>query len=78
MPLKRKNTQTHLGLYLDAKLKFDEKKKKKAVKGNSVIKKLNVIVLTSINNKSFIRSHLDSGDVIYDQPNNNGLFEKKK
>ena len=39
-----KNTQTHLGLFLDAKfifLKIEmEKKKKKVVKGISVIKKL--------------------------------------
>ena len=40
MPLKRKNAQK-LGLYLDAKLNFFEhiKKKKKAVKGISLIKK---------------------------------------
>ena len=45
MPLIRKNTQKHLGLYLDGKLNFSEhinEKIKKAVKGISVIKKLNV------------------------------------
>ena len=26
--------------------------------------------------KSFVRPHLDCGDVIYDQPNNNRLLEK--
>ena len=39
MLLKRKNTQKHLGLYLDAKLNFSEhinEKIKKAVKGISV------------------------------------------
>ena len=82
MPLNRKNTQKHLGLYLDAKLNFSEhinEKIKKAVKGISVIKKLNVTLpcssLLTIY-KSFIRPHLDYGDVIYDQLNNNRLSEK--
>ena len=47
MPLNRKNTQKDLGLYLDAKLNFLElinEKIKKAVKGISVIEKLNVIL----------------------------------
>ena len=67
MPLKRKNTQTHLGLYLDTKLNFSEhinEKIKKPVKGISVIKKLNVTLphssLLTIY-KSFIRPHLDMG-----------------
>ena len=45
MPLNRKNTQKHLGLYLDAKLNFSEhinEQIKKAVKCISVVKKLNV------------------------------------
>ena len=82
IPLKRKNTRKRLGLYLDAKLNFSEhinEKIKKAVKGISVIKKLNVTLprpsLLKIY-KSFIRPHLDYGDVIYDQPNNNKLSEK--
>ena len=82
MPLNRKNTQKHLGLYLDTKLTFSEHingKIKKAAKGISVIKKLNVVLprssLLTIY-KSFIRPHLDYGDVIYDQPNNNRLSEK--
>ena len=82
MPLNRKNTENHLGLYLDTKLNFSEhtnEKIKKAVKGISVIKKLNVTLphssLLTIY-KSFIRPHLDYGDVIYDQPNNNRLSEK--
>ena len=82
MPLNRKNTQKHLGLYLDAKLNFSERineKIKKTMKGISVIKKLNVTLphssLLTIY-KSFVRPHLDYGDVIYDQPNNNRLSEK--
>ena len=49
------------------------------VKGISVIKKLNVTLpcssLLTIY-KSFIRPHLDYGDVIYDQNNNNRLSQK--
>ena len=80
MPLKRKNTQKHLGLYLDAKLNFSEyinEKIKKAVKG----KQLNVTLprssLLTIY-KSFIRPHLDYGNVIYNQSNNNRLSKKTK
>ena len=82
MPLNRKNTQKYLGLNLDAKLNFSENKTekiKKAVKGISVIEKLNVTLSRSFlltTYKSFIRPHLDYGDVIYDQPNNNRLSEK--
>ena len=55
MPLKRKNTQKHLGLYLDGKFNFSEhinEKIKKAVKGISVIKKIkrNLTTLFPINN----------------------------
>ena len=77
MPLNRKNTQKYLGLYLDAKLNFSDhrnEKIKKAVKGISVVKKLNVTLPRSsllTMYKSFIRPHLDYGDVIYDQPDNN-------
>ena len=46
MPLNRENTQKHLGLYLDTKLNFPEhkinEKIEKTIKGNSVIKTLNV------------------------------------
>ena len=49
------------------------------VKDISVIKKLNVTLpcssLLTIY-KSFIRPHLDYGDVIYDQNNNNRLSQK--
>ena len=79
MLLSRKNTQKHLGLYLDTKLNFSEhinKIIKKAVKSISVINRLNITLpcpsLLTIY-ESFIRPHLDYGDVIYDQPNNNRL-----
>ena len=51
-------------IYLNEKIK-------KAVEGIIVIKKLNVTLLCSsllTIYKSFIRPHLDYGDVIYDQP----------
>ena len=78
-----KNTQTHLGIFLDAnfiflKIEMEKKKKKKVVKGISVIKKLSKTLQRSsqlINYISFITPHLDYGDVIYDQPNN-GLSGK--
>ena len=81
MPLNRKNTQKHTGLYLDARLNFSEhinKKIKKAVKGISAIKRLNVTLPSFPINiyKSFIRPHLDYRDVIYEQPNNNRLSDK--
>ena len=72
MLLKRKNTQKHLGLYLDAKLifsKYINEKIKKAAESISVIKKLNVTLpLSSLLaiQKSLIRPHLNYGDVIYD------------
>ena len=54
-------------------------KYKKAIKGISVIRKLNVnlpgsSLLTTY--KSFIRPYVDYGDVIHDQCNDNGLSEK--
>ena len=56
-----------------------KEKIKKSVKGIYVIEKRNVALpnffLLTIY-KLFIRPHLDYGDVIYDQPNNNGLSAK--
>ena len=72
MQLKRKNTQKHLGLYLDAELnssKYINEKMKNAVESISLIKKLNVTLpLSSLLaiQKSLIRPHLNYGDVIYD------------
>ena len=78
MPLNRKNT--HQGQYLDAELNFSDhinEKIEKAVRGISVIKKLNVTLLRSSLlqiYRFFIRPHLDYGDVIYDQPIYNRLL----
>ena len=82
MPLNWKNTQKHLGLYLDAKLNFSEhinEQIKKAVSGISVIKRLNVTLPRSsllTVYKSFFRPHLHYGDVIYEQPHNDKLSKK--
>ena len=52
---------------------------KKATKGINVIRKINLSLpqssLLTIN-KSFVRPHLDYGDVIYDQPNNSSSSDK--
>ena len=55
------------------------KKIKKATKGVNVIRKLSLLsphssLLTRY--KSFVRPHLDYGDVIYDQPKNSSLSDK--
>ena len=68
--------QKHLGLYLDEKLTFGHhlnEKISKANKGIGLIKRLYAYLpRQSLLNiyKSFIRPHLDYGDVIYDQPHN--------
>ena len=74
--INRKSTQKHLGLLLDEKLNFSEhitEKLKKATKRINLLRKLNLSLPRSallIIHKSFIRPHLDYGDIVYDQPNN--------
>ena len=74
--------QKHLGMYLDKALNFNlhiKEKMSKAMKGIGVIQKLNKIVprhsFIKIY-KSFVRPHLDYGDIIYDQPNNERFAQK--
>ena len=81
-PVIRENFQKRLGLFLDSKLNFSghiNEKIKKATKGMNVIRKMNLSLprssLLTIC-KSFVRPHLDYGDVIYDQPNNSILSDK--
>ena len=76
------SSEKHLGLILDEKLNFKQhldEKISKSMKIIGVIKKLRPILprhsLISIY-KSFVRPHLDYGDVIYDQPNNHSFSEK--
>ena len=72
----------HLGLLLDEKLSFKDHINeifRKAAKGINIIRKLRYFLpRTSLLTiyKSFIRSHLDYVDVIYDQPNNSSLVKR--
>ena len=82
LPINRKSTQKHLGLLLDEKLNFSEhinEKLRKVTKSINLLRKLNLTLprssLLTIY-KSFIRPHLDYGDIVYDQPNNSSLSEK--
>ena len=81
-PVIRCSHQKHLGVYLDKKLSFHQHIKEiitKASKGIDVIKKLNNIlprkVLLTIY-KSFVRPHLDYGDILYHQPYNEIINSK--
>ena len=82
VPAISENIQKHLGLFLNSKLNFFDRineKIKKAAKGVSVIRKMNLLLprssLLTIY-KSFVRPHLDYGDIIYDQPNNSRFSHK--
>ena len=82
VPVIRQHVQKHLGLFLDSKLKFFDhvnEKIKKATKGVNFIRKMNLLLshssLLTIY-KSFVRPHLDYGDVIHDQANNSCLSDK--
>ena len=63
-------------MHLDEKLNFNNHVKEKIAKANKVIglicKLAHVLPRQSLLTiyKSFIRPHLDYGDIIYDQPNN--------
>ena len=82
IPVKRCSIQKHLGFHLDKKLNFNDHVKEKitkAKKGIGVIKKLSNILsrdaLFTIY-KSFVRPHLDYGDIIYDQPQDESFCNK--
>ena len=69
-------------MFLDESLNFSyhiKEKMSKAMKGIGIIKKLSKTLswhaLITID-KSFVRPHLDYGDVIYDQPNNESFNQK--
>ena len=76
LPVQNASSQKHLGLILDGKLNFEYHLKEKCVKFNKgicIIKKLQSrlarqALLTIY--KSFVISHLDYENIIYDQPNN--------
>ena len=81
-PVESSPSQKHLVLILETKLCFDEhlnQKRSKANNGIANIKRLrNYLPQNSLLTiyKSFIRPHLDYGDVIYDQPNNESFNQK--
>ena len=76
--------QKHLGMYLDKALNFNlhiREKMSKAMKGIGVILKLSKTLPQhsfDTKYKSFVRSHLDYGDIIYDQPNNESFTQKNE
>ena len=75
-------SQKHLGVILDFKLTFEEHLNNVLAKVNkavSLLRKLrNILPRTTLITiyKAFIRSHLDYGDVLYDQAFNNSFKEK--
>ena len=81
-PVTKTTDHKHLGLILDEKLNFKEhlkEKMSKVYKGIAVLRKLqNTIPRNSLLTiyKSFIRPHLDYGDITYHQPNNGSVCQK--
>ena len=82
IPVARTNSQKHLGMQLDKKLNFEEQLKKVESNVNKtigIIRKLqNVLPRSALFTiyKSFIRPHLDYGDIIYDKAFNESLHDK--
>ena len=82
VPIERSVSQKHLGLHLDQKLDFRKQiveKISKTHKGISVIKKFyNILPRNTLLTiyKSFVRPHLDYGDIVYDQRNNQSFSNK--
>ena len=75
-PIAKASCQKHLGKHLDEELNLNTHIKEKianANKGIGTIRKLAHLLpresLLTIY-KSFVRPHIDYGDIIYDQPNN--------
>ena len=78
-PVAHTTCHKHLGMHLDEKLSFNNHLKEKianANKGIGLIHKLAHILprqsLLTIY-KSFVRPHLDYGDIVYDQPNDDNF-----
>ena len=81
-PIEQVSSQKHLGMILDAKLNFQEQIKNLLTKVNKIIgllrKLQNILPRGSLLTifKSFLRPHLDYGDVIYDQSFKNTFHQK--
>ena len=76
-------SQKYSGMVLNSKLNFKEhilQKIYKAKKGILILRKLLVLPrsLSLTHYKTFVRSHLEYGDVIYDQPNNSRFIQEIK
>ena len=82
VPIERSVSQKHLGLHLDQKLDFRKQiveKISKTHKGISFIKNFyNILPRNTLLTiyKSFVRPHLDYGDIVYDQRNNQSFSNK--
>ena len=82
IPFAQANSQKHLGMQLDEKLNFEEQLSKVESKVNQIIgsiyKLQNVVPQSALLTiyKSFIRPHLDYGDIIYDKAFNKSFHVK--
>ena len=76
------SSQKHVGLTLDERLKFNEHLESKINKCFTVIGFLKRLSSKLTRNallricKSFVSSHLDYGDIVYDKPNNQSFTSK--
>ena len=74
--------QKHLGVVLDSKLNFNTHVAQKIKKCNKLIGLMQRLSINLLRNalltiyKSFVRPHLDYGDILYDNPNNEN-FQRK-
>ena len=82
IPVTQTTVQKHIGMYLDEKLNYNthvKEKLSKVCKGIGLLRnlsnKLPIQALVTIY-KTFIRPHLDYGDIAYDQPDNRTFINK--
>ena len=74
--------QRHLGFFLDSKLNFNSHVAQKIKKCNKIIGLIKRVSITLPDNvlltiyKCFKRPHLDHGDILYDNPNNENFQSK--
>ena len=74
--------QKHLGIALDSKLNFNAHVDQKIKKCNKMIGLIRRLSISLTRNalltiyKSFVRPHLDYGDILYDKPNNENFQNK--
>ena len=84
MPVAQTSSQKHLEMHFDKKLNFGEHLKKVESKVNKtigIIRKLQNVLLRSAlltTCQSFIRLHLDYGDIIYHKAFNESFYPKQE